>query len=1441
MKPFRNFIRFNCFVLSLIVAGALFGAEPSNETFKKIKDRSVDLTRDRNLYVVGYAHLDTQWRWTYPLVIREYLAKTLRDNFTLLEKYPNYLFNFSGSRRYEMMQEYYPDDFVTLKRYVAAGRWFPAGSSVDEADSIVPSGESLLRHVLYGNHYFRREFGVASEEFILPDCFGFPAALPSILAHAGLKGFSTQKLTWGSAVGIPFKVGVWVGPDGRSVVAALDPGKYGGKVTEDLSKNQSWLKRIETTGSISGAFVDYHYFGTGDKGGAPADDSVRWIERSLVSGGPVRVIPSTADQMFKDLQPGQIAKLPRYQGELLLTEHSTGSITSAAYMKRWNRKNELLADAAERVSVVAQWLGGAPYPAKKLYDAWDLVLGSQMHDMLPGTSHPKAYDYCWNDELLAANQFADVLEDAVGAVAALLDTRGDGVSLVVYNPLSFEREDIVEADVTLPERDSGALQAMGPDGRIVPAQVIARNGDKLKVIFCARVPSVGFAVYRLLPTTVAAPTESTLQVSQSALENDRYRVALDAHGDVASIIDKDNGQELLSAPARLAFLSERPLRWPAWNMDWTDRQKPPRAFVDGPAHVRIAEAGPVRVALEVEREAQGSCFIQTIRLGAGAAGDRVEFATRIDWQTPGSSLKASFPLSAANPLATYDSQLGTVMRGNNDSKKYEVPQHQWFDLTASDGSRGVAVLNDSKFGSDKPDDATLRLTLLYSPGVRTQYQDQAVQDFGRHDILYALTAHTGDWRKGNVVSQAARLNQPLRVFQSPSHAGVLGRSFSLFKLSSSQVAIQAIKQAEDSDEIIVRFRELGGQPAKGVVLSAAMPLATVREVDGQERPLASATLRNGELIFDQANYGLRSFALKLGAPTAKLDAPVSQSLALPYNEDVISTNSKRSDGRFDTAGFTYPAEQLPAKIVSDGIKFVTGPTVDGKLNAVSAHGQVIALPEGSFNRLYLLAAADGDTKARFLVDGRAVELTVQDWSGYIGQWDSREWQGNPPENVSNWTYTFSGLTPGFSKRDSVAWFCSHRHSPAGDEYYQYSYLFKYRIDLPANAKTLTLPDNSRVRILAATVARNAHDDVRAAAPLYDRLDDHAPDLPTITPAGGKFADSTTVTVTHPLYWHDGGLRYTLDGSDPTANSPVYTQPLQISGKVVLRVCQFDASDRPGPVAIAKYEVTDTTAPRVTAAVAIGAVPVVRVTFSERIERTSAESLVNYALNQKMSVVSATLSDDGVSVFMALSAPLEGATELTVRGVRDGSSAANILAKQTLMVEVENPVYRHPDLATGQSAEFKVPKLPVEKGQPWTMNLFVRTAVEPDNRTLIAGFGCADNKATGTGRYFAKFSNGVHLWLCNTTDVGSSTALAIGRWQMLTATYDGILLRLYADGKLINWLEIALEEDDAIVRLAPIDPWDKERRFKGEIRGFAVWDHVLSSEALKLIQTGEMPR
>ena len=81
-----------------------------------------------------------------------------------------------------------------------------------------------------------------------------------------------------------------------------------------------------------------------------------------------------------------------------------------------------------------------------------------------------------------------------------------------------------------------------------------------------------------------------------------------------------------------------------------------------------------------------------------------------------------------------------------------------------------------------------------------------------------------------------------------------------------------------------------------------------------------------------------------------------------------------------------------------------------------------------------------------------------------------------------------GITPGFIKRAPLAWYASHRHTPAGvNEAYAYSYLFAYTIDLPPNAKTLTLPNNDNVRILAIT-GSNERTSVKPAHALYDTLE-----------------------------------------------------------------------------------------------------------------------------------------------------------------------------------------------------------------------------------------------------------------------------------------------------------------------------------------------------------------
>ena len=1394
-----------------------------------------DLSQGNTLYTIPYSHLDTQWRWAYPQVIREYIPNTMRDNLALIAKYPHYVFNFSGSRRYEMMKEYYPEDFKRVAAAIRAGRWFPCGSSVDEGDANVPSGESLVRHVLYGNDYFRKQFGVASEEFMLPDCFGFPYALPTVLAHCGIQGFSTQKLTWGSAVGIPFKVGRWIGPDGRSVVAALDPGSYGGNVTEDLSQNTSWLARIQNTGKMSGAYVDYHYYGTGDQGGAPRDSSVAMVEKSIAGTGPVKVVTSRADEMFLNITPAQRAKLPEYDGELLLTEHSAGSITSQAYMKRWNRKNELLADAAERASVGAMWLGGAKYPMARLNKAWGLVLGSQMHDMLPGTSLPRAYEFCWNDELLAMNQFAEVARNGVGAVAATMDTRAQGTPLVVYNPLSIAREDVVEMDAArfLPAETNRSLVIVGPDGQRVPSQV--SNG---KLLFLAKVPAIGFATYDVRRSPVGIFTPGELRAEGRTIENERFRVVVNEAGDIGSIYDKKAGREVLKAPTSLDFQYHNPSAFPAWNMDWDDAKKPPYGKVSGPAKIRIVENGPARVAIEIDRTSAGSRFVQTVRLSQG--GGRVEVLNTIDWNTPQTALKAAFPLASGNPKATYDLQVGAIQRGNDDPKKYEVPQHQWLDLTSPDGKYGAAILNDSKFGSDKPTDDTVRLTLLYTPGVRGGYEDQATQDFGRHEILYAIAPHAGDWREGSVAWNAKRLNQPLRAFEVPSHAGS-AKTLSLAGTSSKNVEITAVKRAENSNEIVVRVRELTGKPQKNVALYMATPILAARETDGQERPLKKTPVNAGTVVFDIAGYSLKTFAVKLAPAKTKVAMPTSAPVTLPYDLDAISPHGDEGDGDFDGTGRTYPAEEMAPTLDASDVAFRFGSFAKGAKNAVVAKGQTITLPAGYDRVELLLASSDGDVPASFTVGEKPVGATVQDWREFVGSWDRRLWAGTVPELAFNWSNPWAGLVPGYIKPAEVAWYASHHHK-AGEGNVIYDYAKLYHTGFALNgATTITLPNDPRIKIFAMSVAKGEHA-ATPATPLMDTLPSHANTAPQIrTPdenAGAKAAydDATLITLNPPLYWRAGGLRYTLDGSPVTASSPEYKGAILLHSPTTVNVAEVSADGTVGPLVTRRIDVNDTTAPRLVSARSIPDLGTATVTFSEPLDRASAEDPSHYRLNEGLQVLSAKLGPDGRTVELETTTPktLTGnAKTIWVNGVTDLAPKANAVHNEALPVTVGGAVFTAPAMKPGVGGDYRDANLPRKATDPFTINILVKPVKPIGDLTLIAGFGNARDGQSGTGRYIAKFDDGIRFWAAN-QDVTTGVPFDMGSWQMITATYDGTTLRLYKDAKLIGSREIALTDDGGVARSAPLDAWQRQRRFDGELDAFTVWNGALPPRAIELL-------
>ena len=1060
------------------------------------------------LYVVATSHLDSQWNWTVQDSIRRFVPATFFENYDRFERFPNYVFSYEGAIHYMWFKEYYPQEWARLQQYVAQGRWRIAGNWINAVDVNVPSPESLMRHALYAKRFFREEFGKVGTDVYLPDCFGFGFALPSIARHSGLNAFTTQKLTWGSSYGIPFPVGRWKGVDGSEVVAALNPGAYVTRIESDISADPKWSDDPTLLGN--GRAVVYRLFGVGDIGGAPQAESVEWLEKSLANkAGRVEVRNTSVDQLANDLTAQEKAALPVYEGELTMKTHGVGTHSSQAMMKRLNRQNELVADAAERASVAAQWLTGFAYPLERLREAWTRVLWHHFHDDITGTSIPQAYQFSWNDEFVSLNQFAGVLTSATSSVASRLDTQAAGLPLVVYNALAASRRDPVEATIEFNGTAPAAIRVLDrATGQEVPAQILERQDRRMTLLFLADMPSVGFKVFEVQSdpdaalalarrSSEGAKAAGPLRVTPTSLENTRYAVTIDANGDISSVLDREAKRELLKSPIRLEMRDNPSPDKPAWRILWETVSAPVREHVTGPV-VRVVEQGPVRATIEITRRAAGSTIVQRISLTEG--GDRIDVENLIDWKSPNTLLKAAFPFAASNPKATYDLGLGTIQRGNNHADAYEVPAQWWADITDTSGAFGAAVLNDSKYGWDKPEDHVLRLTLLHTPRAgdwpRPFYQSS--QDLGRHRFVYSLAGHQSDWRAGRVPMRAARLNQPLVAFQSAAHPGALGRAFSLASLSDTtgQVAVRALKKAENSDEIVVRLQELYGRQAK-TRLTLSSPMTAVREINAAEEPVGPATAAGGALDVTLGPYQPRTFALRLGpAPAAKADR-ISAPIELPFNLDGISLDSGRADGNFDGRGQTMAGELWPERLSMNGIPFTLGSGRPGALNVLVPSGQTLRAPTAS--RMYVLAAAvGGDVPVTFDLETasgtRTVPVTVREWQAPVGQghstiktermlrevivpdmlrqtWTERAIADDMVTTVDPKTGAVGGIEnirPAFVKTDEIAWVGTHRHEPGGNQIYIASYVFLYGFDLPAGTTAIRLPANKQIRIFAVT-------------------------------------------------------------------------------------------------------------------------------------------------------------------------------------------------------------------------------------------------------------------------------------------------------------------------------------------------------------------------------------
>ena len=1026
------------------------------------------MTEEKRIYTIATAHLDTVWNWDFEYVIETCIPKTLDDNFALFEKYPNYRFNFEGAYRYELMEEYYPEKFEKLKEYIKEKRWNVTGSCYENGDVNVPSPELLFRNVLYGNGYFERKFGVRSNDIFLPDCFGFGWALPAIAEHANLKGFSTQKLSWGSAYGVPFDIGIWTGTNGKSIFASLDAKSYC-TTFKKVRTNDKLLKKLNKNIKNFDFNWTFGYHGVGDVGGAPKEASVKTVEEEIAENpsSEIKVLSSTPTEFFDDLSSldlSTVSRLPVWNNELVMTNHGVGSYTSRSFSKRCTRRCEELADMAERSSVIASSVCGAKYPSTELEKSWKRVIAHTFHDDLTGTSVERVYKRSWNDYIASLNQFSNAFEGASAEIVKNMDTSWTkGVAVVVSN--SLEQPRMAPVDITIPYVGYNFIRVFDKAGRELPSQVNYVDNSVIKATVCVNVPALGFKVLDVLYSYQPCSMNTGVRVNGNTLENHKYIVSINKNGDISSIIDKTLGSvELLEKPIRFELNKYKgAFMYPAWELRYDEVMRYPWEFAEKGIS-EIVETGPARATIKVTQTVGKSTFTYYVSLSAG--GKTVNVFNEIEWREFKRVLHNGFYLTAKNESAVYDLGLGTISRKRATKKLYSVPAQKWADISDPEKNYGVSILSDSKYGWIMKDNKSLRLTVVHSP--KHYYRNDSVQgmmDFGLNRYGYAIYSHKGDFTEGTQF-EARCFNQPMAVFTSDKHVGALGSEYSFGVIGNNDVIIRALKKSEETNEVIIRVNESAGRRADRVEVFLGKGILSAREVYATEEEIGEATVLDGRLVFDLAPYEVKTFALTL--LSCNVSSREEQTvLPLPYNIKATSFNSDRSEGIIPTINVSIPSEIFPKVIDCCGVRFETG-NVHDEFNALVCNGQRI---KTKGKKLYFIAASlYGDRAYDFgLGDTARTSIKVNAVNERIGGWD-----------------LYNLAETAFIKTGKLAWECTHTHSKSGDNVASRLFFFMYEINTE-RFDEVVLPCDSGLIILAATESNDAHL-VRLNTALYDRVE-----------------------------------------------------------------------------------------------------------------------------------------------------------------------------------------------------------------------------------------------------------------------------------------------------------------------------------------------------------------
>lgn len=862
----------------------------------KLMGNGFSFRRLHPLLAVGQSHLDAAWRWRAKQGILKARA-TFKKALDHIDELPEFSFAQPSPCYYWWMETYFPAIFTRIKTAVRKGQWLPVGGMWVEADCNVPSGESLVRQRLYGQRYYLRKFGRISEVEILQDCFGFNWNLPQILAKSGAKLFITGKLFWNDTNPFPLGMAMWEAPDGTKLPAFhmhfgyFIPINLGKKYPNlwKLGKEGKALRASYATpeGEIerwrSDELMPAHIFayGLGDGGHGPVEGEIAIV--TALARLYRNMKWARATDITTLFQP-YYARWPTWKDEFYLEVHR-GVYTSVARAKRFNRSSENRLEECEKLACLVGFFHGSGPGTNAFADVWKTVLFNQFHDILPGSSIPEVYADLDKDAAKVNQAIQDISDKGMAYIAMnVAISTSTRLTLMIFNPLSWARGGIIpvpravfsEETLNVLSKDIAIQQAAGGDGVL------------LKI---PQVPPLGYQAIPLEASVLPSIPESGLRWNETdaqfSLENEHLLVKVNkTTGEIDGVTHKGLKFESIGAGSnKIRLFTEIGGKSDAWDIDIGYKNKE-ILLPNAAESVRLIEQGPLRLMVEVRRKYKSSTFVQRISISQGE--EIITCDMDVDWREPHTMIKLCFTstlktskVTCEIPYAYIDRPI--IPKTKRDKARWEYCGQKW--VSVSDGTRGVTILNNCKYGFNV-EGQELRMTALRSPkhvgyAKETMFVHRApdggldpampqYMDLGEHkNITYALYLHAGDWREEGW-RKALELNHPLVArLVGPNSTNRLPASFSLASVDTPNVEVGVVKFWEDDPDpahrqyLIYRLIERSGkQVTTSLRIADQFPVVKVAHTDLLERVLGDFTSSGNEIPVIINPYEIKTILVK---------------------------------------------------------------------------------------------------------------------------------------------------------------------------------------------------------------------------------------------------------------------------------------------------------------------------------------------------------------------------------------------------------------------------------------------------------------------------------------------------------------------------------------------------------------------------------------------------